>query len=228
MDACVLDGIDVQLEASNVARRLHAEKGAEDYAAIQDLVGQATSVAKPRAMYKVAYVDGRGEDLVSLDGVRFRSRVLRVNLDDVHRVFPYVVTCGTELDDWSARLGGFVERYWADCIKEMILASAIKCLHDHIRQEHGLGRISAMNPGSLPDWPLSEQEGLFRLIGDVYGSIGVRLSESLLMIPTKSVSGIYFPTETSYENCQLCPRPNCPGRRAPYDERLYREKFAKR
>jgi hypothetical protein len=40
------------------------------------------------------------------------------------------------------------------------------------------------------------------------------------MLPTKSVSGIFFPTETSYENCQLCPRENCPNRRAEYNKAL--------
>ena len=72
-----------------------------------------------------------------------------------------------------------------------------------------------MNPGPLKDWPLGEQRQLFFLFGDVKQAIGVELTESFLMYPVKSVSGIIFPTEVNYENCQLCPRENCPGRRAP-------------
>jgi hypothetical protein len=82
-----------------------------------------------------------------------------------------------------------------------------------------------MSPGSLGEWPLSQQRPLFASLGDVAGAIGVRLSESLLMVPAKSVSGVCFPTEESFESCQLCPREDCPGRRAPYDETLYDRKY---
>jgi hypothetical protein len=49
----------------------------------------------------------------------------------------------------------------------------------------------------------------------------------MLMIPVKSVSGIFFPTEIKFESCQLCPVARCTGRRAHYDpdlEKKYREK----
>lgn len=226
MQARVLNDIKTDIRLSFLARHLRVGERSQDYETIRGMLDEALSIARPKAIYRAVYVDERGEDFVSLDGVRFRSRLLRVNLDNVHTVFPYVVTCGTELDDWSVKIDGLVEQYWADCMKEMILRSATRHLHDHLRHEFGLRSISTMNPGSLPDWPLSEQRNLFRVLGDVYGSIGVRLSESLLMIPTKSVSGIYFPTETGYENCQLCPRPNCPGRRAPYNGRLCSEELA--
>jgi len=51
----------------------------------------------------------------------------------------------------------------------------------------------------------------------------VRLTESLLMIPRKSASGIYFPTEVSFSSCQLCPRERCDNRKAGYDEAKARQ-----
>jgi hypothetical protein len=45
------------------------------------------------------------------------------------------------------------------------------------------------------------------------------------MLPIKTVSGIRFPKEGTYENCQLCPRQKCPGRKALYDEGLYQRKY---
>lgn len=85
-----------------------------------------------------------------------------------------------------------------------------------------------MSPGSLEDWPVSQQSALFSLLGDTQHAIGVQLTESCLMVPTKSVSGIRFPMEDSFESCQLCPREDCPGRRAPYDEALYARRFCPR
>jgi hypothetical protein len=80
-----------------------------------------------------------------------------------------------------------------------------------------------MSPGSLEDWPIQEQAALFNLLGDTESELGVRLSDSLLMIPRKSISGIFFPAEGSFESCRLCPRRNCQGRRAAHDPGLRRE-----
>jgi hypothetical protein len=80
-----------------------------------------------------------------------------------------------------------------------------------------------MSPGSLEDWPIEQQRPLFSLLGNVEASIGVKLNKSLLMIPRKSVSGVYFPNEVTFYNCQLCPRERCEGRKAPYTEELARE-----
>jgi len=70
---------------------------------------------------------------------------------------------------------------------------------------------------------MEEQRKLFALLGDPVKEVGVELTESCLMIPVKSVSGIWFPAKIDFENCQLCSRENCPGRRAPYDENLARK-----
>ena len=46
------------------------------------------------------------------------------------------------------------------------------------------------------------------------------LTDSYLMLPTKSVSGVYFETEKSFNSCQLCTREMCPSRRAAYTGRI--------
>jgi predicted transcriptional regulator len=63
------------------------------------------------------------------------------------------------------------------------------------------------------------------MLGDTQAAIGVELLSSLLMQPTKTVSGIVFPTEETFASCQLCPRQGCPNRRAPYDPDLFEAKY---
>ena len=75
-------------------------------------------------MFKVSYIEDRGHDFVVIDGIKFTSRVLRINLEETYRVFPYIVTCGTEIDQWSKSISGFMESYWVDGIKEMALREA--------------------------------------------------------------------------------------------------------
>ena len=63
------------------------------------------------------------------------------------------------------------------------------------------------------------------LVLRVRAEIGVQLTDSYLMHPLKSVSGILFATDGTYGNCQLCPVERCPNRRAPYDPTLFDRKY---
>ena len=225
MNAIILDAIPFQLELTPLMKRLHIEEGSQDADDLIRLAHRAQAIAKPKALYKVALVESKGDNYVVIDGTTLTSRVLRVNLEEAHRVFPFVATCGIELDDWSSSIDDMLHRYWGDAIKEMALHSAIRALDEHLVDRYRPGRISAMNPGSLGDWPLPQQRALFAILGNTKDAIGVQLSDSSLMIPTKSVSGIQFPTEESFASCQLCPRENCPGRRTAYDETLYERKY---
>lgn len=223
-----LDAIPVQLDVPQLVRKLRLE-GREAYAArLRALAATAEPLIRPKAVYRQAYVESRDEGGVVVDGVALRSRVLSVNLENVHRVFPFVVTCGAEVDAWAKGLTDMLEQFWADALMESVLHAAFQAVSDDIARRHIPGRTGVMNPGSLKDWPIEQQRELFTLIGDVRGQIGVELTDSFLMVPVKSVSGLRFPTETSYENCSLCPRDPCPGRRAPYDPDLYERQYAPR
>src|SRR5512137_2748267 len=68
---------------------------------LSQLVAEAESIGKPKGLYKPAYIDAKGDDYVEIEGNRFISRVMRINLEPAHRVFPYVATCGLELEQWS-------------------------------------------------------------------------------------------------------------------------------
>jgi len=83
-----------------------------------------------------------------------------------------------------------------------------------------------MNPGSgdVDTWPIEQQTELFALLGgtdEVRKHSGVELTDSFLMIPNKSMSGILFPTETDFRSCQVCHRAACPSRSAPFDKKLW-------
>jgi len=225
MDSFVLDNVPFQIDTGQLYKNLRIKEGSELVARLNHLVDKAQAIGRPKASYKVAFIESRGDDQIIIDGVMLTSRVLRVNLEKAHRVFPFVATCGIELEEWSVSIDDMLERYWADVIKEMALRAALKHLNEHLVDHFQPGKISRMNPGSLPDWPLPEQQQLFALLGGGPASIGVKLTDSFLMIPIKSVSGIWFPTEESFESCLLCPREKCPGRRAPYDSDLYDRKY---
>jgi len=224
----VLDNIPVDLDQQAVLQQLRLRKRSVSVEKIvQDLLELVRPIARPKAVYQVAYVDNKRENSLRIGGVEFTSRVLRINLDKVERAFPYVATCGTELDQIAVPSSDLLKYYCLDTIKVMILRMARSYLKDYLIRTYALGRISAMSPGRLEDWPVTQQEPLFCILGDVEKLIGVRLTDTYMMQPLKSVSGIYFPIEVTFESCQLCPRAVCSWRRAPYDPGLV-EKYAKR
>ena len=230
MQTIVLDRIPFSVDRVEVRRVLGLPGAAPGDApgsdGVEEIATAAEKVARPRAAFRDSFIDARSGDETVIDGVAFASRVLRVNLDSVHRVFPHVATCGIEIEAWSEGFSDPLERFAVDVIKEQAVRAALVHLESHLRAVNAIGAFSHMNPGSLPDWPLPQQQPLFRLLGDLEALIGVRLTESFLMLPTKTVSGIFFPTETSFQSCQLCPREECRGRRAPYDPGLFQERFA--
>jgi len=220
----VFNSIPVDLEADKVLKFMRMRNSNQQVERmVQELVEVTRSIAKPKAVYKVSYVDDRDGDTVTIDGVRFTSRVLRINLDQVERVFPYIATCGTELEEMAVPSNDVMKSFCFDAIKTMVVRSAITFLRDHLMRYYALGNVSRMNPGSLESWPITQQKELFSLFGDTEELIGVRLTKSCVMFPLKSVSGIYFPTEIKFESCQLCLREKCIGRRAPYDPELARK-----
>lgn len=218
----ILDLIPVELPVEKMKNTLHI-KHASQWEEARPLVEASLPLIAAKAAYQVSFIDEKADGAVVIDGIRFTSRVLRKNLEEVERVFPYVVTIGNGLQEKAGKSDDMLTKYYLDIIGNVALTAARKYLEEHLRTGYGLEGMSRMSPGSLSDWPIQEQKPLFSLVGDVEAAIGVTLTKNLLMLPQKSISGIYFPTEVSFYSCQLCPRERCPSRKTSYDETLARQ-----
>lgn len=220
-----LRNIPFEIDVARAAGKLRIAEGTDDFTVLEEMIQTARREGSPKAIYRIAYPELRGEDTVIIDGIKLNSRVLKVNLENIHRVFLYVATCGRELESWSRTYTDPLFAYFADYVKVSVLQEAIKFFTYHIKKTYRISEVSRMAPGSLKDWPIEQQKPFFEIMGDVEGTTGVTLTESFLMQPSKSASGVLFPTKTFFESCMLCPRENCIGRRAPYNGRLYEEKY---
>ena len=214
-----LDTIPFTIDAPALFARLGVERDSECRADLERVLALARAAGRPKALYLPAYVTERGDDTVVLGGARFTSHVLRRNPESVERVFLYIATCGPEFDRVAVPADDMLGRFGLDLIKEQALAASLQFLQEHIERTYAPGNVSSMNPGSGPAdlWPLPQQRELFAALGDVAGQIGVALTDTFLMIPNKTVSGLFFPTEIRFVSCQLCERPDCQRRRVPYD-----------
>lgn len=225
--AHVLDNIPFEPDVPWLMKRLRIKEDSANHKELVRVLDEARPYAHPRAFYLVAYINAKENDWVEIEGVKFTGRVLRVNLEKSYRVFPYLATCGAELQAYSDSLDDMLHTFWAEAVKEAALFSAMRVLFEDLDRRYQPGNTASMSPGSLQDWPIQEQLPLFQLFGYHPQEIGVQLTDSMLMMPTKTVSGIRFSTDTEFESCQLCPREGCPGRRAVYDHDLYDSRYCR-
>jgi hypothetical protein len=219
----ILTEIPFELDSLVLMKRAHVVPDSEDAADFERLMHTARVVGRPKAGYREAFIDAKGEATVTIEGTMFQSRVLRGNLESAERVFPFLVTCGRELDQVAPLGEDFLTEFWWDLIKGELLGVARQYLAQHLERRYRLPKTSAMHPGSgdAAVWPIQQQRELFTLLGDIPRQIGVELTDTYLMIPNKTVSGIGFPTETDFRSCQLCRRAVCPNRAAAFDQALW-------
>ena len=218
----VLNKIPVKFDLEKVLKdlKVSARVQANQIELVKKLIEIAIALISPKAVYKVAYVENKADTTVDINGVQFKSRVLRKNLDKVERVFLYIATIGKKLEDKAASTKDLLEQYYLEEIANLTLDYTIEYLEKYLKTKYRIEQLSTMEPGSLKDWPITQQKELFSIFGNTQKIIGVSLTDSFLMIPRKSVSGIFFPTEIKFYTCQLCPRKGCTQRKAPYDPKI--------
>ena len=218
-----LTEIEPALDAAALLARAHVAPDSEDGEAFTALIDRARGIARPKALYTEAFIEERGGDSVRIGGITFASRMLRHKLAAVERVFPYVATCGHEMDGVALPADDALARFWWDTIKAELLSAARARLLAHLTERFRLGRTARMSPGSgdADVWPIEQQRLLFALLGGVTLFIGVTLTESCLMIPNKTVSGLLFSTEHDFLTCQVCHREVCQNRKAPFDAAVW-------
>ena len=184
-----------------------------------DMLSEAEEIGRPLVLFAVAPVEKVSREKVLVMGSPVDTPLAARKLSENGRCFPYIASCGAELEKWSLQFRGDpLSEFWADEIKKALLRCVLGEFFAHLKEHyHTGGHLAALNPGSLKEWPISGQAQLFDVLGGRdFGreAIGVTYNDSFLMEPTKSVSGIAFESGSFYENCQYCPLDKCPNRRA--------------
>jgi hypothetical protein len=217
----ILDDMPVHLDVLSVMKTIKssgANKRIETE--LHELIEIVLPVARPRVMYKVAQVTMVDGKRLGINGFEFTHHVPSLNFSLGERVFPYVATCGLEIEAIKFP-DDIMKDYCLNLLKNVILMQvAVKFFEDHLKQTCMLEEVSRIGPGEAMG-STAQQAQLFALLGDVEGAIGVKLSAHNMMVPEKSSSGIYFETAVKIESCQLCPN-QCHARRAPYDPELFK------
>ena len=115
-----------------------------------ELMDEADKIARPVALFAVC-------ENAAVNGITIPSDLVVEKLRGKNRCFPYIATCGPELEKWSEKYeDDILAGFWADEIKKKFLFHVTQATLRHIREYYRTaGHLAAVNPGSLKEWPVS-------------------------------------------------------------------------
>ena len=131
----------------------------------------------------------------------------------------FLVTAGPEPENLARSLmteGNYLEGYITDLVASALVDSAADQIQDQVRKHanmQGMRITNRYSPGYC-SWNVEEQQKLFSLFPE--GCCGISLSESSLMYPIKSISGVIgLGTKVEYRDytCEICSMLNCQFRK---------------
>jgi len=153
---------------------------------------------------------------IEIGGVAFAVKpIIFRQIKDAEEVALFICTAGQEIGERSRRSmkeGDLLRGYIYDVIGSEVVESAADRMQEALKAEvatHGKKITNRFSPGYC-GWDVAEQHKLFSFFRDNF--CGITLTESALMNPVKSVSGIIgIGKGVSYApyQCHLCEDKNC-------------------
>lgn len=195
MEIKYFDAIPFHLDLMAVGEILKVHTRESMMEVLEEQIQIAKEAAVPKAAYFEAVIEKKDSESVTFCGETFNSKMLSEAVRVDQSVYPYIITIGTEMEKRYQELDDIMEQYLLDGVQGVILGQATEFVSAKIKELHGLKEVAYHIPGELNDWDLKEQPRLFQLFGDTQKKLGVALSQSNLMQPSKSVSGVYYGKE---------------------------------
>jgi hypothetical protein len=153
---------------------------------------------------------------VFLDLKRFEvGKKIAIFLKEAEHIAIFACTAGKKIEERSKQLmkdGHLLEGYIVDLLGSVTVETAMDHIHQQLIDDmshEGLGVSNRYSPGYC-SWAVSEQKTLFSFLPPDF--CGISLSDSCLMNPIKSVSGmIAIGEKVKYKGyiCDLCNSTNC-------------------
>lgn len=210
------------LEKENIPTdKKHALK-AELGAAVEECIAKARALARPEVVSVKKKVLKSGGGSVRLEGgTELSGKALSSYIKDSRQACLFLATIGGGLENaatgWMKK-GDHLRGYLLDSIGSFAVESLAENFERLLRSSCAAKNMSVsmrLSPGYC-DWPIEEQAKLSRVIG--FSDAGVRLTESFMMVPRKSVSGLvgigpkglFSGTKSQ---CVICDKNECGYRR---------------
>ena len=181
-----IDTSCLKLDINEVARRLNTERGYTN-----ELIEKCDEALREAIECKCCWnettvrIDG---EMVDLGFVKVKSRDLSKNLMGCESAFIFAVTLGTNVDRLIKKLS--VTSVAEHFITDALASSYAEAAMDHGEEIIKNGKLCTVrfSPG-YGDLPLEIQKNVIEYIG-AEKLLNIKLGESLLMTPSKSITAI--------------------------------------
>ena len=183
---------------------------------IQEIVDELKQRITPH--YGYVLVDGEVPEKgkLRLDNQLFNPGVIIAHaMKGAEKYDIFTATIGEEFDRYTHQLKeeeDILRAFIADALGSVLAEAAVSLLMKQLSEAaeaEGMHISNNYSPGYC-DWFLAEQQQLFSLFPN--GSTGITLTESCLMLPVKSVSGIVAigkGVQKREYSCAICKMVNC-------------------
>ncbi len=151
------------------------------------------------------------KNILLIDFTKFNlGPVIYRDLKDVSELFVFVCTIGNALEEKVKELvstGDTISAFILDRIASELVELTADLLENKIQAELkpiSLNLTKRYSPGYC-GWKVNEQQKLFSLLPENF--CGIKLTESSLMLPIKSISGIYgsgYNLVRKDYHCEIC------------------------
>jgi hypothetical protein len=191
-----------------------------------DLIGQAlketAEICSIKAEYRIFddILFNDPDKTVSVNNITFDiKKIIYGQLKKSESAAIFLCTAGEEIGKmsrWAMKSGDLLEGYIYDVVGSEIVEAAVDLMQNDLEKSiasSGNKITNRFSPGYC-GWDVSEQQKLFQLLPGTY--CGIRLTDSSLMDPEKSVSGIIGIGKNVRHlpyTCNICDMKDCIYRR---------------
>lgn len=213
----VVNSVPVEIRAEDILQTLKVGTQKQQEALL--VIEKGLEMIKPRAVYTFVKVKEIEKTEVRLEVGRFIQSIILADLLELGQTVALLVaTIGENLEQEASRKGktSILNAWVLEQTGDYALGKASAYIKARV-EDTLEGNVSCFSPGSGTGrlFGIEQQKVLFEIL-DPLKNIGVNLSSSFLMVPRKSVSGIYAVTRQEYVACQYCPRERCQNRKKPF------------
>ena len=219
-----IDKSRIKANPEDIIRLLGGQEGSGDAhasALVEQYMEVCSQIMTPLAGYVMTEaLETDSPEEIATAGLSFHcGKIVRNMLRHSHTYAFFLVTVGPEPEELARDLlakGDFLDGYITDLLASALVDSVADAVHEEIRKEALAKSVKVTNrysPGYCT-WEVSEQQKLFSLFPE--RSFGISLSESSLMSPVKSISGIVgLGPRVKFNDytCEICPMKTCQFRK---------------
>lgn len=174
---------------------------------------EISGFCKPQYLYRVYNGNIPNQTGINISDVHFSTgRIINSQLSGADQFCVFVTTVGHEFDQYVKKAraeGDLVKEFILDSLGSVIAEACISKIVDELTQLSEMKQSYPYSPGYC-GWKLTEQCRLFSLLPE--SPCGISLTESCLMLPIKSISGIIAlgkGVEKKAYSCAICHNINC-------------------